>query len=434
MRTLINVWQRIWFKENDGLQIEVVRFFIGCLLLINYISLTPYIIDFYSQDGWVNLTALEYEINTPWILSVHFWLTEPWQLFTFHSVFLVACFCFTIGYRTNWVKWLVLLGHLSYLYRNPGIIYGVDNILASILLLLCLAPIGKNFSFDTVRYKYNKKLKNLNTRLTFQLSRWGFACTRLIQLQMVTLYFFSAVDKLKGDTWWSGDALWIALNNFEFTNIPVMWLAEHYWLANLMTYATLMIELGYAFLIWGKPTRPYFLVAALLLHLGIGVMMGLYLFAAVMAVGHLAFLRTEWILHFLQAWKKKIGQMEIFYDGECGFCKRSMAWLLAFDGLNQIRATDFRKKQLPVVEYEEHHKTIYLSQNSRTDSDNIEPPVSGFNAYQSLVKGIPGLFWIYPLFNIPYLSQTIGSKVYRYIAKNRYILSRYLFTPKQKNT
>lgn len=440
MNSLIKSWQRLWFKQDDGLQIEIVRFLIGCLLLINYVGLTPYIMDFYSADGWANLSAIEYEISTPWILSLHFWFTEPWQFLAFHSLFIIGCLFFTIGYHTRWIKWLVLIGHLSYLHRNPAIIYGVDNILASLLLLLCLAPIGKNFSFDAARRKYKEKLKDLNTPLYFELSPWGFACTRLMQLQMVTLYFFSAVDKLKGDTWWSGDALWIAVNNFEFNNIPVMWLAEHYWIANLMTYSTLIIEIAYAFLIWGKPTRPYFLMAALALHLGIAILMGLYLFAAVMAVGHLAFLRTEWILNFLRYWKKKFGEMEMFYDGECGFCKRSMAWILAFDGLNQIRAINFREKQLATVSCKEHEDAIYLSQissdkNSNTDNTikektlefYEEKPTSGFKAYQHAVKHLPGLLWLYPLFNIPYISQKIGSIIYRYIATNRYAFSNHFF-------
>jgi hypothetical protein len=132
---------------------------------------------------------------------------------------------------------------------------------------------------------------------------------------MATLFFFSEVDKLKGDTWWSGDALWITLNDFEFSNVPIMWLAEHYWIANLMNYSTLVIEIAFIFLIWGKTTGPYFLGAALLLYAGIAVLMGLYLFSAVIAVGHFAFIRTEWILNALSYWKKKVGHSIFFMMG-----------------------------------------------------------------------------------------------------------------------
>src|SRR2546422_4480839 len=63
--------------------------------------------------------------------------------------------------------------------------------------------------------------------------------------------------------------------------------------STLFPYTTLFRS--YPFLIWGRRTRPFLLVAAMLLHLGIAVMMGLYLFSFVMAVGHLAFLRHEWL-------------------------------------------------------------------------------------------------------------------------------------------
>lgn len=415
MNNLSTCWNKLWFKDNDGLQIEIIRFSIGCLLLINYVGITPDIIDFYSNNGWISLASISGNVNFSWVFSIHYWLSEPWHYFGFHGVFLLACLFFTVGYKTKWIKWLVLIGHLSYINRNPAIIYGVDNILASLVLLLCLAPIGSNFSVDALKIKYRKKLNNLNAALSFTISPWGFACTRMIQLQMATLFFFSAVDKLKGDTWWSGDALWIALNNFEFTNVPIMWLAEHYWIANLMNYSTLVIEIAFTFLIWGKPTRPYFLSAALLLHAGIAVLMGLYLFAAVMAVGHFAFIRTEWILNALSYWKKKVGHFNVFYDGDCGFCRRSMAWLLTFDGLNQIRAIDFRTQKTTIVDNEKLEKSIYLINHN---GDQFP----GFSAYKHLALRMPGLWWIAPLFNVPYLSQKIGPVVYQKVADNRYAI------------
>jgi len=52
-----------------------------------------------------------------------------------------------------------------------------------------------------------------------------------------------------------------------------------------------------------------------------------------MMMGHMGFVRREW-LHRLGAWwKRRIGAMEMIYDGRCGFCVRSMAWFLAFDSL-----------------------------------------------------------------------------------------------------
>ena len=48
-------------------------------------------------------------------------------------------------------------------------------------------------------------------------------------------------------------------------------------------------------------------------------------FSFVMIMGHMSFLRPEW-LHRLGAWwKRRMGVMEMIYDGRCGFCVRSMA-------------------------------------------------------------------------------------------------------------
>jgi hypothetical protein len=44
--------------------------------------------------------------------------------------------------------------------------------------------------------------------------------------------------------------------------------------------------------------------------------------------------RPEWLTRLDEAWKQKMGDMEMIYDGNCGFCKRSMdgLWLsMAFD-------------------------------------------------------------------------------------------------------
>ena len=51
--------------------------------------------------------------------------------------------------------------------------------------------------------------------------------------------------------------------------------------------------------------------------------------------------------------------MEMIYDGTCGFCKRSMAWFLAFDGLRQIRIRDFRTDPSPIVSDDKLLEALY---------------------------------------------------------------------------
>ena len=116
------------------------------------------------------------------------------------------------------------------------------------------------------------------------------------------------------------------------------------------------------------------------------------------------------------AWKQKTGPMEMVYDGRCGFCVRSMASFLAFDGLQQIQIRDFRTNPSAVVSDALVEKALYL-----VLPDGRALP--GFEAYRYVVLRVPGLWWLVPLFYLPGLSRLVGRPLYDWIAANRSSLS-----------
>jgi hypothetical protein len=292
-RSLVGWWQDLCFQEAPTTPLEIVRIGLGIALLLGYGLASANLFELHGREGLVTPESARIWSNGRWSWSVLFFLTADWQLAVFQVVFLAACAAFTLGWQTRWAKWIVLAGHLSFVYRNPVAQYGVDSILASTLFLLCLAPVADALSLDARRQRVTDP-DRLGTRERRRRA-WGFACLRLIQFQVAVMFFFSGVEKVRGDAWWHGYAVWMALTNQEFSNVPIGWLASHFWIVNLLTQMTMFFEVAYPFLIWGRGTRPFFLVGAILLHLGMAVMMGLYLFSFVMIVLHLAFLRPEWI-------------------------------------------------------------------------------------------------------------------------------------------
>src|SRR5262249_15520863 len=147
------------------------------------------------------------------------------------------------------------------------------------------------------------------------------------------------------------DAVWVVFTDNEHYNPFALWLfASQYWLVNVATYGTIILELAYTFLIWQRKTRPFLLMDALILHLCFAFLMGLVYFSFVMIMGHMAFVFPDWLERLGLAWKRKFGDMEMIYDGRCGFCFRSMVWFLSFDGLGQIKVRDFRTNPSPVVD------------------------------------------------------------------------------------
>jgi len=410
-------WSQFWFESSPTSPLEITRIGIGAALLLNYGAASAYLFDFWGEAGFVPRDLVWDDRSDGWVQSVFFYFSAPWQWIAFHVLFLVCCAALMLGWRTTWVKWLVLVGHISYAYRAPGIAYGVDKILSCLLLLICVAPVGRALSLDRVRAVRAAKLKDLAVAPPSYASPWAGACIRLMQIQMAVLFFYSAVGKLRGDDWWNGDAIWIVFTTGEHYNRLLLdLLASHYWLVNVATYGTILIEIAYPFLIWQRRTRPYFLALAITLHLQFAVLMGLFYFSFVMVMGHMSFVRQEWLAWLGEAWKRWIGDMEMIYDGRCGFCVRSMAWFLAFDGLRQIRIRDLRTAPSPVVSDAQLEKALYL-----VLPDGRALP--GFEAYRYVVPRVPGLWWQVPFFYVPGLSRLVGHPIYNWVAANRSRLS-----------
>jgi len=410
---LAEAWRLIWFQPAPTTPLELARIGLGAAMFCHYALATPHLAEFWGDAGWMPRALLATETaSDPLYQSLLFFVSAPWQLTAFHFVFLACCLALMLGWRTPPVKWLVLIAQISLDHRNPMFLYGVDKILAALLFILCLAPIGRALSLDRVRAVRAAKRADLAATLPPFQSEWTGACTRLMQVQMAVLFFYSAVAKA-GEDWRYGDAVWAVFTTDEhFSPFILGIFASHYWLVNLATYGTLFIELAFPFLVWQRVTRPFLLAGAMFLHLQFAILMGLFYFSFVMMTGHMSFVRPEWLAHLGAWWKRARGDMEMIYDGRCSFCIRSMAWFLAFDVLSQIRVRDFRRNPSPLVADAQLEKALYL-----VLPDGRALP--GFEAYRYVVLRVPGLWCHVPFCYVPFASRLIGVPLYNWIAANR---------------
>jgi HTTM domain len=270
------------FEAYRAPQLELLRLGLGIALLVGLGGLTPELGELFGDTGWVSRHAfMTLRVEAGWP-SIFAWVHTPAELAAVHALFLAGALAFTLGWGVRWVKWPLWALYVSYLNRAPALVYGVDLLVANLLLLVCVAPVG---GWLVVGRRGGAPPAGPRAAVCLALVRW----------QMAMVLFWSAVEKLRGPLWWSGEALWVAANNAEFANLPSRWLAAHFGLTVLAAYGALLVELAYPFLVWGRRTRPWALGAAVALHLGIAVVMGLQLFAWVTIVGHLGFLRRRWL-------------------------------------------------------------------------------------------------------------------------------------------
>jgi hypothetical protein len=103
-----------------------------------------------------------------------------------------------------------------------------------------------------------------------------------MQLHLCVIYLAAGLDKAMGRQWWNGEAIWQAVSQPVFSSFDLSWLARYPFVPKWAGWGTLVVEIGYACLIWPRRTRRLWFVATLGLHLGIGLFMGLVFFSSVM--------------------------------------------------------------------------------------------------------------------------------------------------------
>ncbi len=110
---------------------------------------------------------------------------------------------------------------------------------------------------------------------------------RMVQIQLVVIYMHSGWEKFHGSAWRGGDALYYALSNGQYQRSSALLdavVSSHIgqWLATLGTWITLGWETLFGFLVLYRPTRNIALVTGLLVHLGIGLTLGVGTFTWIM--------------------------------------------------------------------------------------------------------------------------------------------------------
>ena len=115
------------------------------------------------------------------------------------------------------------------------------------------------------------------------------------------IYFFGGLAKCLGPGWWNGINLWRALTRPPFDLISADILVRFKHFLPITGVAVWLLEIGYPFVIWHRRLRRPWLIAILLMHAGVGIAMGMYLFASVMIVLNLAAFGPGILWHRTQA-------------------------------------------------------------------------------------------------------------------------------------
>lgn len=285
-------WGRFWFEADGRAQFRLFRRSFSMLLFVCYLVRSFDLDLYFGTSSIVSVGALPDLMPMDYRYSVFNYFTGDAALWIGNGIFLASLLTLALGFLPRFSAVLALLLHVSFVHRNPAIAYGVDTVSCFFLLFLCFA----DFRTDT-EYKAGD----------FQATL-GSMFFRLAQIQLCVIYGYSGLKKLKGGTWWSGDAMWASLAQVQLTRWDFSWVAHFPILLGFMTFLTLAWEIYFPAIIWYRPLRIPVLLAGVAMHAGIGIGLNLPFFGALMVTIYAFFLepaQIAWIESLPSAAKVK---------------------------------------------------------------------------------------------------------------------------------
>jgi hypothetical protein len=204
-------------------------------------------------------------------------LTVVWWLLLFAGLFLV------LGVFSRSAAVAAWFLHLCAAKSGSLVAYGVDSFMTIGLFYLMLSPLPGAFSL--ARDSGARAVPDRELSCFFR---------RLLQIHLCLIYFFGGLAKCLGGGWWDGSNLWRALIRPPFDVIDATALVRWKSLFPVAGILIWVLELGYAGLIWPNRTRKIWLLAICLMHAGIGLTMGMYLFSSVMIILNVAAFGPPW--------------------------------------------------------------------------------------------------------------------------------------------
>ncbi len=320
---LVRGWPRFWFTPIDATSVALIRICVGLVVFTTHLLTITDFVDFVGPHAWVDAQAIrELRDAETWkkhpsfeggpelaeqmagferaTQSIWFYIEEPTAIWIVHGLIMLGTLCFVLGLFSRVTSVVAWAGHLSFIHRGHGLWYGMDTMLAFLLLYLIFAPTGRTLSLD--RWLARRRRLRAGAQIPDEPPAPSVAANlviRLIQVHLCIVYLCSGLAKLQGVTWWNGTAIYLTLLSSDFSPFDMLWLPRNFsedalhLISSVGVAFTLFYEIGFTFLVWNRLWRPVMLCMGAMLHLGITITMGLGSFQITMMVALIAFVKPE---------------------------------------------------------------------------------------------------------------------------------------------
>ncbi len=429
-QSTVRGWNAFFFRPADPTPLGLIRVAAGLLAFWSLLVYGLDFHDFFGPDGWADADAVNavQGLRLPHAWSFWFYVPDPlarpvWLLG------LAVLLMFSAGLFSRVTAVLAWVIVVSTVRRLPVTLFGFDQIISTLLLYLAVSGAsGQAVSLDRFlgrwrRARVEAAERHRKGRATFTMTSGVPSSSvsanlglRLIQLHLCLIYGMAGFAKLQGRAWWDGMAIWGTVAAGEFRLVDLTWLAAAPWVLNAMTHASLLLEIGYPVLVWVRPLRPMVVGAAIGLHVGVGLVLGLGEFGLAMIAANLAFFSGFW-LRSLVTGRDASGQPagRLLFDGACPRCRASTAVIVAADPDRLVELIDLTAVDVATIDPRLTRDACMKAMQLVRADGRID---AGFDAVATLGRWLP-IFWPAGLIAaVPGVSLA-GRRVYNLIAASR---------------
>lgn len=395
----------------DIRSLAIFRMGLGLILLMDLAGRLPNLTAFYTDAGILPRSFVLKEYFHEGVWSLHVLGGDSAFIAALFLLAALAAILLLIGYQTRWatfISWLLLL---SLQNRAPIILTGGDELLRHFLFWSLFLPLGACFSVD-------RALNRNPDPPPVSLTSGG---TIALMVQVIMVYFFSALLKT-GEEWHSeGSAIYYALNIDAITTAfgqSLLHLPNN--LLYGLTRTVYALELAGPFLLISPlatdAVRMATITVFILFHLGLAASFHLGIFPWVSIVGLLALLPTGFWNHLATLTRSQFGQgLTLVFDGDCRVCRKGvhlfrMMLILPRAGLIEAQS-------------DAALLAVMRSENSWILIDETGNRYFKAQAAVECLKRSPWLFRLAPIFEWPGIRDA-ARKLYEWVAHHRVGLYR----------
>ncbi len=274
-------FEGFFLRPHRGEPLAALRIVLGLAMLTEAARVYPYLGDLYGQYGLFQADLMERLTGAAlpgWLLKLGMGPESFLPLLRgFFLAYLASAVFFTLGLFTRTATVLVWLSQMILVNCGAFSSYGVDRYFVNFAFLMIFFPAGNVWSLDRLRARRPAE--------ALAACRIGL---RLLQLFLLIAYVDAGLSKAHGADWWSGEALWRALNQPEFRRADFLWLAAVPWLPRILGVGTFLAEALYCVGVWIPRLGVLWVLAMIGMHLGIAAFMGLTLFGCTLAAANAA--------------------------------------------------------------------------------------------------------------------------------------------------